>query len=173
MHAATHSCLGKLVILGVIVVVLLIIAYQTRPSVVTMQDEMMDNIVQCIQDNDSLKTDKIDDAIHNVGYIFTRADSVIDPSVIGAFHKYNRLESTEHSLYSTSRIYNNIHPSGVRVGIGLFGIVVPTVNYSDLLLRIGPIHKGYGTKIKTYIKDEYFGDNPNVEEFHYQGDPRQ
>jgi len=173
MHMATHSCLGKIVILAIVLVVLLILASLTKPSVQTMQDEMMDNIVQCIQDNDSIKTDKIDDAIHNVGYIFTRADSVVDLSVIEAFHKYNRLESYKHTFFSTSYIYNNIKPEGVRVGVGVLGFVIPTVNYTDLLLRTGPMHKGYNTKIKTYVKEEYFGDNPSIEEYHYKRDPRE
>lgn len=173
VHMASHSCLGKIIIASLVVVVLLIIACITTPSVQTMQDEMMDNIVQCIQDNDSIKTDKIDDAIHNVGYIFTRADSLVDPSTIEAFHKYNKLESYEHTFLSTSYIYNNIKPEGVRVGFGLFGFVIPTVNYTDLLLRTGPMHKGYGVKIRTKVKEEYFGENPSIQEFHYKRDPRE
>ena len=36
-----------------------------------------------------------------------------------------------------------MHPEGIRVGIGFFFVVIPTINYSDILLDITPMLKGY------------------------------
>jgi hypothetical protein len=44
-------------------------------------------------------------------------------------------------------LHNNFKPEGIRAGIGIFGIVIPTVNFNDFLFRIGPMHRGYEQKI--------------------------
>ena len=111
LHEFTHSCLGRLIISGVVIAALLIIAYYTAPTEETMYTEMMDNIAQCITENDSLKTDELDDAVNNVGFIFTTADSAkIKKSEMEAFHKYNRLECYQHTFYSTARLCTNFRP---------------------------------------------------------------
>ena len=164
-HEFTHSCLGRLVILAVILGVLSVVAYLTVPDEETMMNEMTDNIFQCIEANDSIKTDWIDDAINNVGYIFTYADSVRDQEIIDNFYQYNRLEYKNHTLYATTLLHNNFKPDGIRVGIGLFGIVIPTVNFNDFLFRIGPLHKGYDQKpIKSTITvgGYSFGSDPEL-----------
>ena len=73
-----HSCLGRVVISAAILAVIAIIAIITCPSEETMYEEMNDNIRQCIEEKDSLAIDWIDDAINNVGYIFTTADTTIN-----------------------------------------------------------------------------------------------
>ncbi|MBR1449407.1 MAG: hypothetical protein IJ588_11765 [Prevotella sp.] len=169
-----HSCLGKLIILAGILLVLLFIAYLTNPSKQTMIDEMNDNIMQCMEANDSVRGDWIDDAVLNVGYIFTTADSTkVGQEWREAFDKYNRLEVYRHTFFSTAYIYNNLRSEGTRVGFGLFGVVIPTVNFNDFLLRTGPMHKGYDQKlIKTVvIPDNDLGTNPNIQEFHYKRNP--
>ena len=82
MHEFWHSCLGKLVFLAAIIGVILIIAALTVPDEKTMKEEMTDNIRQCIEANDSIKTDWIDDAINNIGYIFTHADSIPNQEIL-------------------------------------------------------------------------------------------
>jgi hypothetical protein len=146
-HKFTHSCLGRLTIFGVFVIILLIIAYYTAPTADVMYDEMMDNIAQCISENDSIKTDWIDDAVNNVGYIFTTADSIPDQELIDNFNECNELKYYRHSFYATTLLHNNFKPEGIRAGIGIFGIVIPTVNFNDFLFRIGPMHRGYEQKI--------------------------
>ena len=82
-----------------------------------------------------------------------------------AFDKYNRLEIYRHAFFTTAYIYNNIRAEGVRVGIGAFGVVVPTVNFNDFLFKLGPMHKGYNQKIlqRTVIKgSSSFADNPEL-----------
>ena len=142
-----HSCFGKLIALVGIIIVLMAIGHFTIPDEETMMAEMDDNIRQCIESNDSIKTDWIDDAVNNVGYIFTTADSIPDQELIDNFNECNELKYYRHSFYATTLLHNNFKPDGIRAGIGIFGIVIPTVNFNDFLFRIGPMHRGYEQKI--------------------------
>ena len=85
------------------------------------------------------------------------------------------MEYHHHAFYSTMYLHNNYRPQGTRAGIGIFGMVLPTVNFNDLILRVAPIHKGYDKRImqNIYYEDQYFGENPNVNEYHYKGDVRE
>lgn len=168
-----HSCLGKIIILLVFLGILFVIAVMTVPSDGKMQTEMMDNIRECIQENDSIKGDGIDDAVANFSRIFTEADSTFnDKEAMEAFHKYNKLEIYRHSFYSTARLRNNLSAEGIRVGIGIFNLVIPTVKYSDIILFVSTI-KNYNKErlIDPMPQDEYVGENPNIKEYHYLGDP--
>jgi len=160
-----HSCLGKIIILLGILGVLFVIACLTVPDEETMMAEMNDNIRQCIEANDSIKTDAIDDAINNVFYIFTTADSIPNQEIIDNFEQCNTLEYCHHTFYATTLLHNNFKPEGIRAGIGLFGVVIPTINFNDFLFKIGPMHKGYDQKpVKsTIIRGGYsFGSDPEL-----------
>ena len=168
-----HSCLGKIVILIAILLVLFVVAVITVPSEAKMQSEMMDDILECIHDNDSIKGDGIDDTIANFGRIFSEADSTeADKELLEAFNKYNKLEIYRHSFYSTARLRNNLSAEGIRVGVGIFGFVIPTVKYSDIILFVSTF-KNYNKErlIDPPSQDEYVGENPNIKEYHYLGDP--
>ena len=163
------SCLGRIIITSVILAILTVVAFFTKPSEQTMRDEMIDNIRECIEANDSINTDWIDDAINNVGYIFTTSDSTVNQDLMNAFNKYNRLEYCDHTLFATMRLYNNYRIEGVCCGYGIFGIVIPTVNFNDFLLRVGTMRKEYNQSIirQTYGDDDYMGENPDVGVFQY------
>ena len=133
----TRSCLGRILILGVIMLAGMLVAYFTAPKEQDMDDEMQDNIMQCLEVNDGVKGDVVDDYVHNLAFIFTTADTAaIAEDVLRTYRKYNRLESYRHTFYSTSYIHNNMHPEGTRVGFGIFGIIIPTVLYEDILLDV-------------------------------------
>ena len=170
----TRSCLGRIIIAGVIILVGLLVAYFTAPKERDMNAEMEDNMMQCLEVNDAVKGDAVDDYVHNLTFIFTTADTAYIPKdVLETYHKYNRLESYRHTFYSTSYIHNNMHPEGTRVGVGIFGIIIPTVLYEDILLEVGPVHKGYEQKLNQapiQQEEEDLGTNPNITEFHYKGD---
>ena len=171
-QAFMHSCLGKSLILLGILVVLLIIAYFTAPSDKEMREEMNDAIMQCMEMNDSIRGDQIDDYVHNIGFIFTKADTTkISQEWREAFDKYNRLEIYNHSFFRTAYVYNNVKTEGTRVGFGLFGLVIPTANFNDFLLRIGPMRKNYNQKLIPTTIEPSLGTNPNVQEFHYKRNP--
>lgn len=169
-----HSCLGKVVILAIIMLIMAIIAIMSVPSYEKTMRESEDNIRQCLQDNDSIKGDLIDEIVMNVGRTFSEADSTLDnKELLEACWAHNKLEIYRHTLYSTARVRNTTHPQGIRVGIGIFGKIFSTVCYSDLVLNLGPIRKKYNQRLiqDVVIPDNYIGDNPNLKPYHYKGNP--
>lgn len=146
--ALSHTCLGRIIILAGFGLVLLIVAYITAPTESEMQREMEDNMIQCLEEHGKASGDLIDDFVHNITFTLTDGDSVRIPKDMWiAYRKYNCIESYRHNFYSTTYLYNNMHPKGVRVGIGIFFIVIPTINYPDILLDVAPMHKGYNQKL--------------------------
>ena len=175
-QAFYHSCLGKIIILIGILILLFIVAIMTKPTQEEMEMEMVDNILQCIQANDSIQGDDIDDQVNNMNSVFSRADTAkINKELLTSLKKNNKLEIYNHSFFRTAYIINNIHPAGVRVGIGMFSVVYPTVLYKDLLLNVGPMQKKYkdGVIRTGTINNHDLGTNPAVKPYHYQGDPDQ
>ena len=131
-----HSCLGKLALAAVAVGVLALIAMLTIPSDEKISKETMDNVRECILQNDTIQSDQIDNTLSNVMRMFTSVpEEAFDRNLAKAIEKYNTLKIYHHTLYSTAYIHNNYRPEGSRVAIGILGMVIPTVNYSDLLLR--------------------------------------
>lgn len=170
----SHSCLGRIIILAVILLVLAVIALFTVPSDSQMHWQMEDNVRECIQDHDSINSDTIDEVFNNVRRIFTHADSTVnDKEQMEIFHAYNRLEYYDHTIFKTCRVVNNIHPDGVREGIGIFGIVIPVLNYDDFLMSEGPVRgKNHDRLIQDQkLPDSYLGDNPMLKPYHYKGNP--
>lgn len=161
-HMFFHSCLGRLIILGAVAALLLLIAHATVPSDDTMGRKIMNDIRLCIEQNTLSKNDRIDEAVRNATSIFAEPDSTADTTSVADFHKYNKLEISRHTFYSTARVRNNLKPEGIRAGIGIFGMVIPTVNYSDLILRAGPVRKEYNQPIirNAYGSDD-LGNNPD------------
>jgi lysozyme family protein len=88
-----------------------------------------------------------------------------------AFAKYNTIDVFRHSLYSTARVSNSTHPEGVRVALGIFGFVISTVHYNDLVLDFGPVRGNYDDRLikTTIVPDDYMGDTTNINTYHYEG----
>ena len=169
----SSSCLGKLVIMGVIIIGLCVLAIISVPTEEQMFNEAEDNIRECIQDNNEKKGDIVDEIVWNIGRSFSVADSTLDnKETLEAFAKYNTIDVFRHSLYSTARISNSTHPEGVRVAFGIFGFVISTVHYNDLVLDFGPVRGNYDDRlIKTTIvpDDDEPLDTSHVETYHYEG----
>ena len=171
----SHSCLGRAVFAAIIIVVIATVAIMTRPSEEYMYNEMTDNIIECLQKRDSIDTDWIDDAVNNIGYMLTTADTTNIPDEMEVFNKQNTMVYHDHTLYATMRLYNNFHVEGERCGIGLFGIVIPTVNFNDFISRGGTMRRDYNqpVKVNNTNDDSYedFGENPDLGGvFEYEGD---
>lgn len=173
----SRSCLGKIVFALGFLTLLAIFAIITRPSEETMRNEILDDVRQSIEEGDSIQTDWIDDAINNASYIFTASDTTANGEIMKKFMEQNRLEYYDHMLFSTMRIYNNFHVEGMRCGIGIFGIVIPTVKFSDFLYLTGTLRKDYNqpiiisTTVAAPEDEEYFGESPDLGGvFEYEGD---
>ena len=131
-----HSCLGKFTIAAAALGVLALIAMITIPPDEKISQETMDNVRECILQNDTIQSDQIDNTLSNVMRMFTSVqEEKFDRNLAEALEKYNTLKIYHHTLYSTAYIHNNFKPEGSRVAIGILGMVIPTVNYGDLLLR--------------------------------------
>ena len=167
-----RSCLGRIVMTVGILGIIAIFAMITCPSEETMQEEMTDNIRQCIEERDSLSVDWIDDAVNNFGYIFTTADTIKNSDEMKNFEKHNTLVYSNHVLYSTMRLHNTFQVQGMRCGIGIFGLVIPTVNFNDFVLKSGTMRKEYNQPIirNTIADDDYMGETPDVGVFQYEGE---
>jgi hypothetical protein len=155
--------LGKFVVTGIILGVLAVIAALTCPSEEYMRSEMDDNFRQSLERSDSIYMDGIENAIANIGYFFTSAESKSDLEILRVFARYNHLEYYDHSLFSTMRVVNNYHYEGVRCALGIFGIVIPCIDTHDLVLSTGPVQKEYNKQLIEDLGDEeYFGENPDL-----------
>lgn len=161
-----HSCLGQFVIAAAILGVLALIALLTRPSEEYMRRQMTDNIRQLMQQSDSIHTDEVDDFVANIGFMFTSLDEDVDDrDKVKAFRKYNRLEYHDHVLYSTMHIFNNYHFYGERCALGIFGIVIPMISPTDLLLNVEPLRRQYNYKPNSLNLDDdsmYMGELPDM-----------
>jgi hypothetical protein len=138
-----------------------------------MESETRDNIRQCIEVRDSLNNDWIDDMVDNTGYIFTHADSLKEgDDLMRRFDKYNQLKYYYHSLYSTVYMHNNLNPQGGCCGLGIFGIVIPMLNYNDFLLSEELMRSDTLNQrlIEVNFENEYIGDNPGLEPYRFRGE---
>jgi len=168
-----HSCLGKVIILLALGFILFILGVMNIPATEKMVKDTDDNVQQCLQDNDSTKNDNIDEFFCNIGRTFTTADTTLtNKEVYKAYRDFNHLEVYRHASFSTVYLRNYLYPQGVRVGIGIFGTVVSTVRYSDLVLDLGPVRGDYDQKLIQDVElPEDLGENPNLKPYHYKGNP--
>lgn len=159
-----HSCLGKVIILAVAIGAMLTGAHFSRPEKNIMFDETADNVRQCIEANINTPADKVDNFVNNMIATFTHADSLDAKEAMEDFWKYNTIEVYEHFFYTTSYVHNNYIPGGKRASIGILGMVISTVEYSDLLLRVAPVRKEYNQRIitNTWSNDVDLGSNPDL-----------
>lgn len=157
-----NSCLGRLIIVFGILVAILFVAAISCPTAEEMNKEMLDNVRQCLAANDGIRGDRIDDTVNNIGYIFTDADSLAAHELMEEFHKYNRMETYEHTFYTTTRLVHYRAPEGIRIGIGIFGMIIPTLVFDDMVLQEEPARKSYGGRI---IKEETVEENADLYQY--------
>ena len=168
---------GRIIFIIGILVVILLFVYISAPTKKEMVREATDNVMECLLDNNGYRGDATDDFVHNLGYTFSEADTTeIAPEIIETFHKYNEVVPHRHLFYSTAYIHNNLHPEGIRVGVGFLGFIFSTVQYKDLLLDVEPVHKGYEQKLIDITslptaEETDLGTNPNITEYHYEANP--
>ena len=167
----TGSCLGKLIIMAVFILGLCVLAIISVPSENEMFAETEDNIRQCIQDNTEKKGDIVDELVWNIGRSFSAADSTLDnKEALEAFAKYNTIDVFRHSLYSTARLSNSTHPEGIRVAVGIFGFVISTVHYNDIVLDFGPVRGNYDDQLikSENVPEEDLNDSTSIHPFERQ-----
>ena len=159
------SCLAKVVMLVAVILLLLLSAKMTVPSDEQMMFGTLDGVCQCIQKSHGVPGDKSDDIVRNgIAAVSHVTDSAKKDTILADFKKFNRVEINHHTFFSTAYIISNFNSRGERAAIGAFGLVIPTVNFNDFVLRNGPIRKEYNQRIikQTITSDTYMGDNPDL-----------
>ena len=159
------SCLAKVIMLVAVMLLLMLSAKLTIPSDEQMMYGTLDGVCQCIQDSHGVPGDKSDDIVRNgIATVSHETDSVKKDTILADFNKFNRIEIYHHTFFSTAYIISNFNSRGARAAIGVFGLVIPTVNFNDFVLRNGPIRKEYNQRIikQTITSDTYMGDNPDL-----------
>ena len=160
-----RSCLGKIIMLVAVILLLLLAAKMTIPSDESMMYGTLDGVCQCIEESHGVPGDKSDDIVRNgIATVSHETDSVKKDTILADFNKFNRIEIYHHTFLSTAYIISNFNSRGARAAIGVFGLVIPTVNFNDFVLRNGPVRKEYNQRIikQTITSDTYMGDNPDL-----------
>ena len=159
------SCLAKVIMLVAVMLLLMLSAKLTIPSDEQMIYGTLDGVCQCIQDSHGVPGDKSDDIVRNgIATVSHETDSAKKDTILADFKKFNRVEIYHHTFFSTAYIISNFNSRGARAAVGIFGLVIPTVNFNDFVLRNGPIRKEYNQRIikQTITSDTYMGDNPDL-----------
>ena len=159
------SCLAKVIMLVAVMLLLMLSAKLTIPSDEQMMYGTLDGVCQCIQDSHGVPGDKSDDIVRNgIATVSHETDSAKKDTILADFKKFNRVEIYHHTFFSTAYIISNFNSRGARAAVGIFGLVIPTVNFNDFVLRNGPIRKEYNQRIikQTITSDTYMGDNPDL-----------
>ena len=159
------SCLAKVIMLVAVMLLLMLSAKLTIPSDEQMMYGTLDGVCQCIQDSHGVPGDKSDDIVRNgIATMSHETDSAKKDTILADFKKFNRVEIYHHTFFSTAYIISNFNSRGARAAVGIFGLVIPTVNFNDFVLRNGPIRKEYNQRIikQTITSDTYMGDNPDL-----------
>ena len=71
-----RSCLGKVIIIAAVTGLVLLAASTTVPSKAKMEQELTDDIEQCIEECQGNAADISDDIVRNTMSVFTHADSI-------------------------------------------------------------------------------------------------
>ena len=170
-----NSCLGRITIFLVILLVAYIFALITVPSKEMMLAETLDNIHECLQENDSIKSDEIDETINNISRTFSVADTTYtNPELYRAFKKHNRLQVFTHPGFQPVLVFNGMYPQGRRISIGIFQHVISTVCYDDLVVSTEAIRGEYNKRLnapeETPAEEERDLEGElNVEPYHFEG----
>ena len=146
-----RSCLGKVIIIAAVTGIVLLAASTTVPSKAKMEQELTDDIGQCIEECQGNAADISDDFVRNAMSVLTHPDSIPEQAM-DIFWKHNRIEVYHHTFFSTAFLFNNAIPNGKRCAIGVFGMVIPMLKYNDFIMRMVPMRKDYNQRI---IKNEF------------------
>lgn len=176
-----HSCLGKIVIALGVVVVMLVVAALTNPSYKKMKEDMEDNIRQSIWSRDSITADEMDIFMSCIGHTFTTFSDSVTQDMKNRWKlfianadttgkKDNDLGYRNHLFFTTLDARNNLNSKEVCCGVGIFGLVIPLVDFNKFLPREVPLID-YDNKplIEQTVPEEYYGET-HVDVFRYEGE---
>lgn len=168
-----HTCLGKIVLALVVFVILLVVALLTNPTDKKMRDEMEDNIKQSIWSRDSIEVDDLDIFVSNIGHTFTHWSDSVTIDMKNRMRRFNTNTKIfeRKTFYSTMRLtcgFKGVYEK--LVGLGIFGMVVPLVDFNQFVPREGPLPNYDNPRlIQGGEGEEYFG-TTTVDVFRWEGE---
>jgi len=144
---------------------------------------MEDNIKQSIWSRDSITADGMDIFMSCIGHTFTRFSETATKEMEERWQLFIEWADTtqtdispdlgykDHLLWSTLVAHNKLSSEEVTCGIGIFGLVIPLVDFNKFIPREGPmIEYNNAPLIEQTGDEEYYGET-HVGVFHYQDDP--
>ncbi len=116
-------------------IVAMIIAAFTVPSEESHVKKIRKDVVECIEE----KSNNVLDAFGLSSYkdltsMFLDMSASQENGILEAFNNQNRIEVKKHWFWSSGKIYNRLHPDGTDVSFGIFGFVIPFVEWDDFVL---------------------------------------
>lgn len=126
------GCIWALVKLC-IPIVLLIFAYNSKPSLSEHKKEVADEVVTCTKDEVKSATNTFIPGLGNLASSLIDG-SINDGNVKNMFYRYNRLEVDNSWFWNKGVLFNSDHPDGTTVSFGIFGFVIPLVDWDDFKL---------------------------------------
>lgn len=130
--ASGLGCVWALVKLC-IPIVLLIFACNSKPSLSEHKKEVANDVVECTKDELKSATNAFIPGLGSLASNFIDG-SISDDNVKNMFYRYNRLELDNSWFWNKGVLYNSIHPDGTTVSFGIFGSVIPLVDWDDFKL---------------------------------------
>lgn len=127
------SCMGCL--WSFLPIILMVIAWNTKPSIEKHKKEVTKDAVECAKDyvkeNASDLADSFFPGLGNLTESYLNAN-LNDKAIRKAFVSHNTLEIDESWFWNTGVLKNESHPDGVTVSLGIFGQVIPFVEWDDV-----------------------------------------
>lgn len=126
------SCMGCL--WSFLPIILLVIAWNTKPSIGEHKKEVTKDAIECAKDyiteNASDLADSFIPGLGNLTESYLNA-KLNNEAIRIAFQSHNTLELDESWFWNTGVLKNASHPDGVTVSLGIFGQVIPFVEWDD------------------------------------------
>ncbi len=114
-------------------IILLIIAWNTKPAHEKHVEEIRQSVADCTRDKVKQTTNLFVPSLGTLASTLMES-SDMDEDVMQVFDQYNKIRVKDSWFWNTGKIYNATHPHGVTASIGLFGMVIPLVDWDDYKL---------------------------------------
>lgn len=117
-----------------VIVILLAIAFFSKPDPIKHEQALSELAVELTQEYAAEKASELKYEFSPLATLILE-NAANEPRLKSAFRQYNRIDVDESWFWSTCTIYNSIHPDGEVVSFGMFGFVIPMMEWEDFKLN--------------------------------------
>lgn len=133
LQSIAIGCLFLLIFYGGIAGIILIVAHLTIPSDERMERAIIKDVQACVEDKAVSVSGLFGEEASALTSMFLATDASAQ-SINENYQKYNATVIKRSWFWSVGKIYNCNSPNGVNVCFGMFGIVIPYVDWEDFAL---------------------------------------